>query len=300
MRTGSEAVILQSVEKHYGDEFAFGPMELAVEEGMVTAIVGPNGSGKSTMFRLLMNLLQPDEGEVRIFGSTYSEGETAIKGRIGYVPELSDYDMAARRVGDIAAFLSLWYPHWSEAEYKRLLDAFGLKDSSKLKGMSKGTLRKVDLIMALAAQPHLLLLDEPSSGLDPLASGQLIDEVKRFMDQEGRTVLLATHIQEEVWKLADYVAFLYEGRLIGTYEKDELKDGWKAVWIERLPERPEELPGFIGLEGEGPYRIATRDYASAASRLKEEGIRILQTEALELNAILAQLIRERRNAARKS
>jgi ABC-2 type transport system ATP-binding protein len=281
---------ITAVRKSYGNAFQLGPLDLRLEPGFITAVVGPNGSGKSTLFRMLMGLTQADNGTIRLFGGTYPQDDVAIKRRIGYVPETTDYEELFRTVGDLVAFTASWYPTWDSRRYADLAERFGIGgDQQRIRGMSKGTQRKLALTVALSHQPDLLLLDEPSSGLDPFAWRQMLDELHDFVKQDGKAVLMATHIMDEVKRLADYVVFLYNGRQIGQFEKDALLDEWRLFWVQGAPARLGSLPGVVAVQEGSPTQLLTRSPVETEAALKEYGIDVLRRQPLELDEIFMHM-----------
>ncbi|GIP34822.1 ABC transporter ATP-binding protein [Paenibacillus sp. J2TS4] len=288
---------VSGVQKQYESGFALGPLSFVLDQGYIAAVVGPNGSGKSTLFKMLMNLVNPDQGSISLFDKGYPQDETDIKRRIGYVPELSEWDDSWKKARDTIHFYSHWFPGWDERRLQRLMDRFSLTSDLSFKGMSKGVQRKLSIVLAMAHDPDLLLLDEPSSGLDPFASRVMIDEIQRYMDSGTKSVLVATHIMEEVKKLADYVIFLSYGSLLGIFEKDTLLDEWKVIWAEQFPRQPKSIPGLVEITGTGPYQIITRSFEPTRHGLSEEGITIIKTEALELDEILYYLLHSQESSA---
>ena len=205
------------------EQFDLGPIDLVIPAGYVTAIIGPNGSGKSSLFRLMLDLAKPDHGEIELLGEKVGAGDDQLlKQKIGYVPEqaidIEDHLRADQKMD----FVRKWYPGWDMNRYQELLRRFEVDTSRKLGKMSKGMRRKFDLSLAMAHNPELLLLDEPSSGLDPIAWKTMIEVIHRYMERGNRTVLMATHIVDEVKRLADYIVFIIQGKVVGMYEKDTL------------------------------------------------------------------------------
>jgi ABC-2 type transport system ATP-binding protein len=283
-------VSLEGVTKSYGG-FTLGPVDLAVEPGYVVAVVGPNGSGKTTLFRLLMGLARPDAGEVRLFGRRYPEDEVAVKRRVGYVPEraVGHDDLTAREIG---RFVSRWYPRWNEERYRELLRRFEIEPQKRFAKLSKGLQRRLSFAAAVACEPELLLLDEPTDGVDPIARGEMLDEISAFAGEGDRTVLLATHVMDEVRRVADYVAFLHRGRSLGLYEKDALLENWRVLWVKKVPNgRVADLPGVRSVEGGSPARLVTDSPRQTRVLLEERGVGILRTAPLTLDEILAHLVR---------
>lgn len=268
--------------------FRLGPVDLEIEPGYVVALVGPNGSGKSTLFRLLMNLERPDEGEVRLFGERYPDDEVGIKRRVGYVPELSvgHDDMTAEEFG---AFVSRWYPTWDGERYGDLVRRFEIDPRRRFDKLSKGMQRRLAFAVAVARQPELLLLDEPTDGVDPFARRTMMEEIARHVENADNTVVFATHNIEEVRRVADYVAFLHGGRFLGIHEKDSLLERWKALWVQRLPELEASLPGLVSVEGATPTRLVTNSPEETQAALEERGAKVLKVTALDLEEILSNL-----------
>jgi ABC-2 type transport system ATP-binding protein len=290
------ALSLKRVEKKL-DRMTLGPIDFEIEPGYVVAVVGPNGSGKSTLFRMLMNLVKPDNGEIRILQKSYPDEEVELKRKIGYVPEAAEWEEAGPTIRHLTEFVSRWYPDWNRERYHELMVRFGLEGKQKLKQLSKGMQRKLAFIHAIAQEPDILLLDEPTSGLDPFAWRAMMDEVMRFMEQGGKSVVMATHILDEVRRMADYVAFMYEGRLLGFYEKDTLLDQWKAIWVERPPVQAHLLPGLVRVDDDkspaGPVRLVTNSPLETEAALRHQGIAVHSMTSLELDEIFTHLIQRR-------
>ncbi|MFF2091569.1 ABC transporter ATP-binding protein [Paenibacillus sp. NPDC058174] len=295
-----EAAIRLSHVEQSRPHFQLGPITLDIPKGYVTAIVGPNGSGKSSTFRLLLELAKPDKGDITILGHQLGDGDnTKLKQRIGYLPELFGVHDKGMRGSYKTAFNRRWYPDWDLNRYRELLRVFEVDDSIRLGSMSKGTRRKYELALALAHHPELLLLDEPSSGLDPLAWRTMLDVLHRFMDSGDRTILMASHIVEEVKRLADYIVFMGHGRVLGVYEKDELFSNWHAFYIhsERFTRKDAQaIPGQCVIEenGGGTIRVVTREAFAAEQWLEKEGLRLVGHQPLNLDDILAVLIEQER------
>lgn len=288
-------ISMQDVTKSYGS-FRLGPLDLELEPGYVYAVVGPNGSGKSTMFRLLMNLVHPDAGEVRLFDKT-GEDDVSAKARIGYVPERTT-GQEQMKVGDLGAFTARWFPTWDLAGYEGALDAMGVERSKQFGTLSKGMQRRVAFALALASDPELLVLDELTDGVDPFARRDFVAEIGRYMEPGDRTIVFATHNMDEVRRLADFVIFLVDGAYLGMYEKDALLDSWRRIRVERLPD--EELPGVVRVGHDWPAELVSEEWRATAAALEERGIVVEQAAPLELAEILEELMtREHPDAQRK-
>ncbi|WP_010277001.1 ABC transporter ATP-binding protein [Paenibacillus senegalensis] len=296
----NHAISLSNLTVSHGTSFILGPINCVLEPGTVTALVGPNGSGKSTLFRTMMNYHFPDGGEINYWGLNYSNDAVEIKSRLGYVPELSELDQHGKHLRDLSSFMSHWYPTWDTHKYNYLAEHFELEETMPFKQMSKGSQRKASLILAMSHNPELLLLDEPSSGLDPFATRKMIEEITHYMEEPDRTVLIATHSMDEVRRLADFVLFMYNGKQIGYYEKDALIDDWRSVWVQNDVEAPYSWPGVLHVENGGPIRVITNKYRELLEYLDANRIAVIKTETLELEEILLQLLIPYKEAGKKS
>ena len=295
--TGTPVISLKNVRKSYGN-FELGPVDLRVEPGYVVAVVGPNGGGKSTLIRMLMNLVQPDSGELTLFGGAYPDDEVAIKQRVGYVPErsLGHDEMSAKAMGE---FVSRFYPGWDQRLYEDLLKRAQIEPDKKFGKLSKGVQRRLAFALAAASGSELLLLDEPTVGVDPFARREMLEDISRFMQEDGdrRTVVFATHVMEEVRRIADYVVFLMDGEFLGLHEKDALLEGWRIFWVDREPEG--DIPGIVEVvEGGSPTRIVSDSPRETAEALFAQNIRIVRSGTVDLEEILSHLMRPSKEGCR--
>lgn len=290
--TDGKIISVEGVEKSYGN-FTLGPVNLEVEPGYVVAVVGPNGSGKSTLFRMLMNLSHPDEGSISLFGGGYPEDEVEIKRRIGYVPEtaVGHDEMNAKSLG---RFVSHWYPAWDQKLYDDLLNRSEIESGKKFRNLSKGMQRRLSFALAAATRAYLLLLDEPTDGVDPFARREMLEEIATHVQDGEKTVLLATHVMEEVRRIADYVAFLVDGDFLGLFEKDALLEQWKTFWLDRAPDAG--TAGIVDVEAGNPARVVSDSPAETESALARQGVRVVRSGALDLEEILSHLMRGSREA----
>jgi ABC-2 type transport system ATP-binding protein len=288
--TRTPVISLQGLRKTY-EAFELGPINLDIQPGYVVAIVGPNGGGKSTLMGMLMNLIKPTSGEITLFGGTYPEDEVAVKRRIGYAPERpSGYDGLSPR--DLGEFVSRFYPGWDQRLYEDLLADVAIEPEKLFGEFSTGTQRRLTFALALATGSELILLDEPTMGVDPFARRQILEGISRFMTDErygDRTVVFTTHVMEEVRRIADYVAFLVDGKLLGLFEKDALLEGWRTFWLDREPES--DVPGQVEVESGNPARIVSYSPRETEEALCARNIRIVRSGALDLEEILSHLMR---------
>ncbi|HEV2146400.1 MAG TPA: ABC transporter ATP-binding protein [Longimicrobiaceae bacterium] len=235
----AHAVATDGLSKRYGRETALDRVDLRVPEGAVYVLVGANGAGKSTTLKVLMNLERPDAGTARVFGLDTGGRGPEVRAQVGYVPEHHAHGYGwmtcARMIQQVAAY----YPAWDGAYADRLSRAFGLRLDRKVGALSKGETRRLQLLLALAHRPPLLLLDEPTDGLDPVVRRRTLALLAEHLADTPTTVLVSTHQIYEVESLADHVGVLRDGRLVAQMARDELHrrvrryrvevpEGWKA------------------------------------------------------------------------
>ncbi|QOS76697.1 ABC transporter ATP-binding protein [Paenibacillus sp. JNUCC31] len=266
-----------------------GPIDLTIPEGYVIAILGHNGSGKSTLLNMLQQVVLPDAGQIMWFGNSYREGlPIELRQQIGFVADNGGLEENHITALDAAKFRSYWYPRWDMSLFNQLMDEMDVPYDVKLIKMSKGERRKYEIAAALAARPKLLLLDEPSSGLDPFSWKIMIEQFRKFMAEGDTTILVATHIADEVKRLADYIVLMHRGQSLGMAEKDVVLDQWREIWYEGEL-RPESIPGVVESvqEENGLMRVITTRVSEAQERLELAGIRVMKVRNLELDEVLA-------------
>ena len=218
---------LQNLTKSYGS-FALRGVNLAVPAGTITGLVGANGAGKSTLIKLVLGLLPPDSGEIRLFGQNAAQAGPTLRQRIGFVQE-SPTLFAHLRVPELGQAAAPFYPTWMAATFRRLCDTFELPLKTPFSKLSQGGRMKTALALALSHEAELLLLDEPTSGLDPLMRREVLDLLLAVIQDEGRSVLFSTHITSDLERVADHVAILKKGHLVLAGTKDQLLETWALV-----------------------------------------------------------------------
>lgn len=289
------AISLKDVRKSRG-AFELGPVNLSIEPGYVVAVVGLNGGGKSTLFGLLMNLLQPDSGEIRLFGGSYPDEEVEIKRRVGYVPErpTGRDDMNAYA---LEKFVSRWYPHWDQRIYQDLLGRLGVDPGKRFGELSKGVQRRLTFALAMATSPELLLLDESTAGVDPLARREMLDEISAFVHDDARegdrrTAVFSTHAVEEARRIADYIVLLSHGEFLGLHEKEALLESWETLWVEGEPEG--DVAGVVEVKCGSPARIVSNSPRETSEALRAQNKKIVRSRLLDLEEIVSHLLHQSR------
>lgn len=235
------AIEIKGLEKRY-DGFQLGSFDLTLPSGCIMGLVGENGAGKSTTIKLIMNAIGRDAGEISVLGvDNRSAGFRDVKEDIGVVLDEAYFPgvMSARNVGKVMA---LTYKNWDAAAFEGYLKKFSLAPDKIFKDYSRGMRMKLAIAAALSHGAKLLILDEATSGLDPMARDELLDIFNDFTRDENCSILLSSHIVSDLEKICDYIAFLHRGRLVLCEEKDRLLEEYALVRLpkERLSELSEE------------------------------------------------------------
>jgi len=222
------AVKIQRLTKRFGRSTAVDEVGLSIRPGTTLGLLGPNGAGKSTTLRMLMGMLRPTSGSVHIFGQNIATEAAEIKQRVGFVPD-TNYAYRWMTVARVIRFCRPMYHHWNDDRCTELLDVFQLPAGKKIGSLSNGMLAKLSLVLALSHEPDLLVLDEPLSGLDPIARDDFIDGVMQGICSGTQTILFSSHQLDEVNKLADEVAIMNHGRILIHRPLDEMLSGFKRI-----------------------------------------------------------------------
>lgn len=251
--TPSSAVIeIQDVSRRFGSKLALNEATLRVERGKVFGLVGENGAGKTTLIKHILGALKPESGSVRVFGRDPVADPPGVLSRLGYLSENRDLP-GWMRVDELLKYVRAFYPSWDTGYAEELRRQFGLEPGARIKQLSRGELAKAGLLVALAYRPELLLLDEPSSGLDPVVRRDILEAIIRTVADEGRTVFFSSHLLEEIERVSDDVAMLHEGKVVWCGPLDEVKAAHHRLLLrfETGQGRPPRIPGALSVEGSG-------------------------------------------------
>lgn len=222
---------VSNLSKDFKD-FSLQDISFNLKKGYIMGFIGPNGAGKTTTIKLIMNLIKRNSGEVRVFGLDNLDYEQQIKQKIGFVYD-ENYFYEELNAIDIKRVIGSVYEDWDEGAYRAYLDRFKLPAKKAIKTYSKGMKMKLSLAMALSHHAELLIMDEPTSGLDPVFRSEVLDILQEFMMAENRGILFSTHITSDLEKIADYICFINEGRIILNCSREELVERYALVKGER-------------------------------------------------------------------
>lgn len=262
-----EIVSVTDLSRRFGDTVALDRVTLTVARGTVFGLVGENGAGKTTLIRHLLGLQRAQAGSVQVFGLDPASDPVGVLSRIGYLSEERDLP-DWMRLGELMSYSRAFYPRWDDRFANDLLSMFDLSPGQKVRTLSRGQRARAGLLVALAHRPEFLVLDEPSSGLDPSARQDILTAVVRAVADEGRTVLLSSHLLHEVQRVADQVVMLHCGRLLLDERIDHLLARHRLLTLHfpcALAAQP-QLPGGLCWWGEGTEWTCLTDGEQASLR----------------------------------
>jgi ABC-2 type transport system ATP-binding protein len=243
---------INGLTRRFGTRLALDNVTLSVPAGSVFGLVGANGAGKTTLIKHVLGLFRAETGTVRVFGLDPVTDPVGVLSRVGCLPEENDLP-GWMRLSELMRYSRAFYPNWDSAYAEELRHTFALDAAAKFKDMSKGQRARAGLLNALAHRPQLLVLDEPSAGLDPLARRDILGAVIRAIAGEGRTVLFSSHLLDEVERVSDFVAMMYQAKLLLCAPLDEIKSTHQRLTL-HFPEartEPPALPGALTWQGSG-------------------------------------------------
>ena len=233
MTAAQPVIAVSDLTRRFGARVALSSVTLEIPRGGVYGLVGANGAGKTTLIRHILGLLRAEQGSVRVFGRDPVADPAGVLSRIGYLSEENDLP-AWMRVDELLRYSRAFYPGWDDAYADELRARFALDPAAKIKTLSKGQKARAGLVVALAYRPELLVLDEPSSGLDPIVRRDILGAVLRTIADEGRTVLFSSHLLEEVERVADHVTMIRQGKIVVSAPLREVKEAHGGASLDEI------------------------------------------------------------------
>ena len=224
------SIEIRNLQKNYKN-FSLTIDNLHIPEGYITGFIGPNGSGKTTTIKSLLGMVKPDSGEIKILNSNINK-DTKTKENIAYVGDESGF-LEESKISNLHKIISKFYSNWDEELYKKYINKFQINESKTYKDLSKGQKKQFELIMALSHHPKLLIMDEPTSSLDPIIRNEFLELMQDHIEIDNMTVFYSTHITTDLDKAADYIVMIYNGKILLKGEKDEILDNHVIVKIKK-------------------------------------------------------------------
>lgn len=235
------ALKVKGLSRHYPG-FSLSDVSFSLDRGTVMGFIGRNGAGKTTTIKLIMGLIRRDKGTVEVLGREMRMDHSEIREKIGFVYDEPGFygSMTVKSVGKMTA---PFYKYWNHKEFERLSREFGLDPNQKTGKLSRGQRTKLALALALSHGAELLVMDEPTSGLDPVFRSELIDTLYRVIQDESKSIFFSTHNTTDLEKIADYITFIEDGKLVFSEQKDKLLESYRIVKgpVERLDIRGREM-----------------------------------------------------------
>ena len=278
MNDGRRRILdIRELRAGYGFRDALHSVTLAVEEGSVCALLGRNGAGKSTLVRCLLGQMKARGGKALLFGQDGWRWRAELMDRVGVVPEDPDLQ-PTMRVSQIAAFCERLHATWDGQGFRERLDRFRIDGSAQAGSLSRGQKTRLALALALASRPELLVLDDPTLGLDAVARRSFYEELGAVLAERPATVLMATHDLSGVEGFADRIVILREGRLVLEENLEELKARFRRLrWPHQVPE--------ADLEGLEPLRVERRPWGTEALVARFDEGKLPAVDGLEVEPL---------------
>lgn len=285
----------RGVGKSY-PHFELSDVDLELPSGGIMGFIGPNGAGKSTTIRILMGLVRQDRGEVEALGLPMPSAEVAVKRETGFASE----DMRLYRhatLGWHMEFVRSIYPSWDEGYAVTLVRRFGLKREQRLKGFSHGQRVKAGLLLVLARRPRLLVLDEPTTGLDPVARTEVLEELMEVVADEERSILFSSHNTLDVEQISDQITFIDRGRILESLDKESYLERWRRLRLELpaeggLPDLPQVAR--VRRSGRLATAIASDFHQGVVEACQAVGAKVTAVETMTLEEIFVATVQQSR------
>ncbi len=292
----ANAIEIRGLIKNYR-RFTLGPLNLTVPRGAIYGLIGPNGAGKTTAMDLIYGMGSNDGGEIRVFGLDHERDGVEIKRRAGYVSPDLNFEVWGK-VGRAIRFVRGFYPDWDDTYCAQLMRSFHLGASEPIASLSFGARTKLGLLLALSHRPELLILDEPTTGLDAVSKRQVFAELLKTVESGERTVLISSHGLTDIERFADHVGVIKNGNLLFEGRTDEVVDRFRLA--EFFTENETELEpraGFIVLKrSENRWQALVDQKSGAENWLQAHGAQRLSLTPLTLEDLFVALFREEEEA----
>jgi ABC-2 type transport system ATP-binding protein len=289
----SELLKITGLSKSFGRHIVFSDLNIRLSTGKVYGLLGLNGEGKTTLIRILLGVIPPDRGQIHYKDGPVSFRSAAYKEEVGYIPE-DPFFFGGMRVGELLDFNAGFYRRWDGRRAEELLKRFSLDKKARIKTLSRGTKLKLEMAVALAARPSLLVLDDPTSGLDVPTRHDFLQDIIRELADSGITILFSTHLVHELERIVDHLFILHRGRLILDEEHEAVKNSTRRVRLAFQGAPPQSLGiGGILVESRDGQRMEVVVYPWSDDKKKKiEGFcpTLMDIEPLTLEEIFRSFV----------
>jgi ABC-2 type transport system ATP-binding protein len=284
----TNVVEVRGLSRQFGSTKALDAVDFSATQGLVHGLVGVNGAGKTTLIKHLLGLLHPTRGTVRVLGLDPVRDPVNVLRRVGYLSEQREMP-EWMRIDELLSYTQAYYPSWDMRYARELLDTFGLDPKKKVGGLSQGMRAQTGLVVAVAHRPEVLILDEPSSGLDAVVRQDILDAIVRTVADDGRTVIFSSHLLDEVERMSDRVTMIHQGKIALDGMRDDVCAAHHVTQL-RFAERLDRLPKLDGvLAAAGSARAWSVVHAGAVEALRDAASRLGGEIAESRNATLEEI-----------
>lgn len=305
----NSVVSISGLSRRYGRALALKEIDFAIAPGMVYGLVGANGAGKTTLIKHILGLLRPQTGRVRVFDQDPITNPVEVLQQIGYLSEARELP-EWMRIDELMRYTSAFYPDWDRDYCDELIELFGLDPTKKINELSKGMRAQVGLIAAVSPRPALLLLDEPSTGLDAIVRRDILNAIVRTVAEAGRTVLFSSHLLDEVEQMSDHVFMIDHGQWVLQGCLDEIKERHHHMIVELESPTP-NFPGLeavLSAESTTPVAaesthwrlICSGDRTEIENKIRTIGGSVSSTRGVSLDEIFVARVGRERISARET
>lgn len=259
MINGKPIASMRNVSKRFGKIQALDSIDLDIKRGEIIGFLGANGAGKSTLLRHIIGLYLADDGQCTTFGTDSAKLTASELGRIGYVHQEGEL-LEWMTVKQLVRYVSAYYKNWNRELEEKYISDFDISFKGRVGSLSPGQRQKVAILLAICFEPELLILDEPASGLDPVARSQFLDLLLQIIQDENRTIIISSHILSDVEKVIDHTLIMREGSILRDCSFDSLREEFVRFTLTSLNgELPAELPfeNIVNCEKNGNRAIVT-------------------------------------------
>ena len=288
----TSALEIRGLEKSF-PRFKLGPIDITVPAGGIYGLIGPNGAGKTTTIDLILGIGSYDAGHIKVMGMNPKEQEIAVKSRLGYVSPDLNFNLW-RNVGRLITFVRQYYPDWDDIYCRHLLKRMNIAWEDEIKTVSFGTRVKLALVIALSHKPDLLLLDEPTLGVDAVSKREIFSELLSAVQDERRAVLIASHGLSDLERFADHIGIIHRGQILLEDSTASILDRFRIIDITyngtALP--PIFSKAYIKEHSDDRWRLLIEYQNGLEAQLQSMGIQQLASSAVNLEDLFITMVRE--------